>query len=265
VDEGGTMDGMGATVASWLTGVLGAALVGPVADVTPDDAGDPRVSSFEMPPTAPPIEPDPPAPPAPAPPPRGHPILILGVGPHIGPHAFGNEECRADERRCEKAGAFLGFGLSAEVRPRLWRLLHAHVRPWIVSNVAPGDRVYRGAAGIGVGLGAYGQRVFGRGEYIPLATFGDNAFEPPFFDGQVGRDTWGHHAGMVAVGFRHQFTRVRGGGFGLELWGGPMFGPRSVRTIAGQDPDRRTLITFMIGLNATFDVVKDKSARAGGS
>jgi hypothetical protein len=194
-----------------------------------------------------------------APPPRGNPPLIFAGGPMIGPHAFGTEDCRAELAQCERAGSFFGLGVSVELRARLYRILYAHVRPWFVGNVGPGDRIYRSAVGGGIGLGVYGQHVFGRGEYIPLGALGSNRFEPPFYDGQEGRDTWGHHAGMVTVGFRHNFKSVVGGRMGVELWGGPMFGPRSRRTISGQEPEERLLITFMLGVNLSFDVLTDKN------
>ena len=200
----------------------------------------------------------------PAPPPRGNPPLILAVGPMLGPHAFGTEECRSEEARCERAGTFFGLGLSLELRARLFRILYAHVRPWVVGNVGPGDRIYRGAAGAGVGLGVYGQHIFGRGEYIPLGVFGSNRFEPPFYEGQEGRDEWGNHAGMVTVGFRGNLKKVAGGRMGFELWVGPMFGPTSTRTISGQERERRTLITFMLGVNLSFDVVPDRNAKSRG-
>ena len=193
------------------------------------------------------------------PPPRGNPALILAAGPMIGPHAFGTEECRSQEARCERAGTFFGLGLNVELRARLYRILYAHVRPWVVGNVGPDDRIYRSAVGGGIGLGVYGQHVFGRGEYIALAALGSNRFQPPFYDSQEGRDTWGHHAGMLTVGFRHNFKSVVGGRMGIELWGGPMFGPKSRRTISGQESEDRLLITFMLGVNLSFDLVRDKN------
>jgi hypothetical protein len=120
-----------------------------------------------------------------------------------------------------------------------------------VANVAP-NKVHAGAWGVGAGFGAYGQHVFGRAEYLFIDAFGDDSFRPPFRTENVGRDRWGYHAGLLSVGFRLQVK----GRVGLELWGGPMFGPRSVRTISGEDPDTRTLITFMLGFNVSVDVVK---------
>ena len=182
---------------------------------------------------------------------RGHPRLVLAPGPMIGPHSIGNEECRPEEAKCETNGSFFGAGMQLEVRPRIYKLLYFHARPFILGNGAP-DKAYTGAWGVGAGLGVYGQHIFGRGEYLFFDAFGDNSFAPPFFNERVGRDTWGHHAGLLSVGFRLQVK----GRVGLELWGGPMFGPRSVRTIPGEDTERRTLITFMLGFNVSVDVVK---------
>ncbi|MCA9711591.1 MAG: hypothetical protein KDK70_37495 [Myxococcales bacterium] len=39
----------------------------------------------------------------------------------------------------------------------------------------------------------------------------------------------------------------------LELWGGPMFGPRSVRQIPSELPDERVLTTFMVGLGLAWN------------
>jgi hypothetical protein len=170
----------------------------------------------------------------------------------IGPHAIGNEECRLEERECETTGTFFGFGYQAELRPRVWKMLYAHARVFAVGNVSPNSRIYRGAWGMGAGFGAYGRHIFGRAEYLFIDPFGPNTFEPPFNTASVGADTWGHHAGLVSVGFRRQFHRR----LGVELWGGPMFGPRSVRTLPQTDPEKRTLITFMVGLSMSFDLVQ---------
>ena len=177
-----------------------------------------------------------------------HPPLVVAAGPVVGPNAIGNQDCRATEKRCETRGSFFGAGFGLELRPRLYRSLYAHARPWIVSNVAP-DKIYRGATGLSLGLGAYGQHAFIRGEYSLLVAFGDNKFTPPFFEGEVASDTWGHHAGMLAAGFR---KRVKGR-VGLELWGGPMFGPFSERRYPDGENETRRLITFMVGLGLFID------------
>jgi len=179
-----------------------------------------------------------------------NPRVAVAASAMIGPHAVGNQECRQNEARCETRGAFFGLGGTAEVRVRLASVFSLHARPWVVGNVAP-DKVFAGAVGGGIGLGAYGRHVFGRVEYIGLHAFGDGRFTPPFFEGDVARDVWGNHAGMVAVGFRkrvHERMRV-------ELWGGPVFGPGSRRYLPDETVDRRTLVTFMVGLGLAFDAL----------
>jgi hypothetical protein len=42
---------------------------------------------------------------------------------------------------------------------------------------------------------------------------------------------------------------------GAELWGGLMVGPRSTRTIPDDPIERRTLLTFLVGVNVTYDLV----------
>jgi hypothetical protein len=182
---------------------------------------------------------------------RGNPALVIAGGPMIGPHAIGNEDCRPEESECQVTGAFFGAGAQLEIRPQIYEILYLHARPFIVGNGAR-DKVYSGAWGVAGGLGVYGQHVFGRAEYVFIDAFGDNTFAPPFFTERVARDDFGYHAGALSVGFRLQVKdRV-----GVELWGGPMFGPTSVRRIPGEDPERRTLITFMLGFSVSVDVVK---------
>ena len=181
---------------------------------------------------------------------RENPRVAVAGALIAGPHAVGNQECRSEAARCETRGGFFGLGATAEVRVRLASVFSLHARPWVVGNVAP-DKVFAGAVGGGLGVGAYGRHVFGRVEYIALGTLGDGRFTPPFFDAEVARDRWGSHAGMVAVGFRKRVhERVT-----LELWGGPMFGPTSRRSFPDDTTDRRTLVTFMLGLGASFDVL----------
>jgi len=180
------------------------------------------------------------------------PRLVLAGGPFIGPHALGNEECRLDAMRCDKRGSFFGLGLQVELRARIYKPLYVHARGLIARNVSPNDRVYRGLGGGAAGLGAYGRRVFGRAEMLLVGAYGDNAFTPPFHATESGRDEWGNVAGLLAAGFRQPFAER----IGLELWGGVMFGPKSVRTIPSAEPDERTLTTFMVGLNFFADVVQ---------
>lgn len=184
---------------------------------------------------------------------RGNPAFVMAGGPMIGPHAIGNEECRPEEAQCQVRGAFFGAGVQLELRPRIYEILYFHARPFIVGNGAR-DKIYSGAWGAAGGFGVYGQHVFGRAEYVFIDAFGDNRFTPPFFTEKVASDDWGHHAGAVTLGFRLQLKdRV-----GMELWGGPMFGPHSTRRIPGEDPERRTLITFLVGINVSVDIVRDR-------
>lgn len=180
---------------------------------------------------------------------REYPRLVIAGGPVVGPHAFGNEECNAEQARCETKGSFLGLGGQLELRGRLWRPLYLHARGLVVGNVSPNDRIHRGAWATGVGVGLYGRHVFGRGEYLYLDAFGDNHFEPPFYDGEVATDEWGHHAGLLSVGFRQPLPH----GLAAELWGGMMVGPRSVRRVPQLEPDERVLSTFLVGLNLSWD------------
>jgi len=176
-------------------------------------------------------------------------IAIAGAA-MLGPHAVGNQECRPEAARCETRGGFFGVGTSVEVRLRLASVFSLHMRPWVVGNVAT-DKVFTGALGGGLGVGAYGRHIFGRAEYIALHAFGDGSFTPPFFEGDVAHDRWGKHAGMLSVGFRKAVTqRMR-----IELWGGPMLGPSSQRSFPDGTLDRRSLVTFMLGFGLAFDAL----------
>jgi len=190
-----------------------------------------------------------------APPPRRtYPRLVIAGGPLIGPHTFGNEECRSEERRCETHGTFFGFGLNVELRARVWKPLYVHARGIFVGNVSPRDPVHRGLYGGGLGFGAYGRRIFGRAEYLLVDTFGDDTFARPFGDDQVGRDQWRNHAGLISAGARLPLPRR----VAAELWGGLMIGPHSTRTIPDEPIDRSTMLTFLIGLNISYDLVPDR-------
>lgn len=179
-----------------------------------------------------------------------NPRITVAGSAIIGPHAIGNQDCRPENARCETRGGFFGAGTSLEVRLRLASVFSINVRPWVVGNAAK-DKVFAGAFGGGLGVGAYGRRVFARGEYIALHAFGDNRFTPPFFEDDVARDRWGNHAGMLTIGFRQAITkRVK-----VELWGGPMFGPSSRRSFPDGTVDRRSLVTFMLGLGLAFDAL----------
>lgn len=180
------------------------------------------------------------------------PRLVVAGGPFIGPHALGNEECRLEAMRCDKRGSFFGLGLQLELRARIYKPLYVHARGLIARNVSPNDRVFRGVGGGAAGLGAYGKRVFGRAEMLLLGAYGDNRFTPPFLATASGRDEWGNVAGLIAAGFRQPFAKR----LGIELWGGVMIGPKSVRTIPSAEPDERTLTTFMVGLNLFAELVQ---------
>jgi hypothetical protein len=180
-----------------------------------------------------------------------YPRLVIAGGPVIGPHSFGNEECRSEESRCETHGTFFGVGANLELRARLYKPLYAHARAIIVANASPRDPVYKGLWGAGIGVGAYARRIFGRAEYLFVDTFGDDQFARPFGTGEVGRDAWAHHAGLFSVGARLPFLRRMTG----ELWGGLMVGPRSTRTIPDEPVDRRTLLTFLVGINIAYDLI----------
>lgn len=171
----------------------------------------------------------------------------------IGPHAIGNQECRAEDRRCVTAGGFFGVGLQAEIRARIWKPLYAHARGVFAGNVAPkeNDPIYTGVGAFGIGMGVYGRRIFARAEYMLVDAFGKDTFTPPFHTSETGKDVWGHHAGLVSVGFRQPI----GQRLAIELWGGPMIGPKSVRTIPPVPPERRILPTFLLGINLAFDAL----------
>lgn len=182
-------------------------------------------------------------------PPRTYPRIVLAGGPVVGPHALGNEECNAELGRCETKGSFIGMGAQLEARARLWRMIYAHARGLVVGNVSPNDRIHRGLWGVGAGMGLHGRRAFARAEYLFLDTFGDNHFEPPFYEGEVASDEWGHHAGMLSVGFRQPLPRR----VYAELWGGLVVGPHSTRRVPDLEPDARVLTTFLVGLNVSWD------------
>jgi hypothetical protein len=167
----------------------------------------------------------------------------------VGPHAIGNEDCDPERGRCETKGSFLGLGGQLELRARVWRMIYAHARGLGVGNVSPNERIHRGLWGLGAGMGLQGRRAFGRAEYLYVSTFGDNHFEPPFYQGEVATDEWGHHAGMLSVGFRQPLPHR----LAAELWGGLVLGPRSVRRLPDTIPDERVLTTFLVGLNVSWD------------
>lgn len=182
------------------------------------------------------------------------PRLVLAVGPSVGPHAIGNQECRDSDQTCVTAGGFFGMGLSSEVRVSAYKALYAHARGLLVGNVSPQQRdpLYRGLWGLGVGVGAYGRRIFARAEYLFVDTFGKSTFTPPFHTAETGSDVWGHHAGLLSFGFRQPFGKR----WAAELWGGPMIGPRSRREVPPAPAQTRVLPTFLVGINLTYDALQ---------
>jgi hypothetical protein len=130
-------------------------------------------------------------------------------------------------------------------------MIYAHARGLTVGNVSPNDRIHRGLWGVGAGVGLQGRRAFGRAEYLYLDAFGDNHFEPPFYDGEVATDEWDHHAGLLSVGFRQPLPHR----LSAELWGGLVIGPRSVRRVPDVMPDERVLTTFLVGLDLSWDAL----------
>jgi hypothetical protein len=185
-----------------------------------------------------------------------YPRLVIAGGPVVGPHAFGSEECREQEMRCETTGTFFGVGANLELRAQIWRPLYLHVRGVIVANGAPRNRdpVYKGLGGGGIGIGAYAKHVFGRAEYLLVGAFGDSHFGRPFGDGEVGRDRWGHHAGLFSAGGRLPLPRRVTG----EIWGGLMVGPKSARQLPDEPVERRVLLTFLAGINIAYDLLPAK-------
>jgi hypothetical protein len=181
------------------------------------------------------------------------PKLVVAGGPVIGPHAIGNELCRASDQVCEKHGAFFGVGGQVEVRARLYQALAFHARGLVVANsmAADKDPIYDGMWGAGAGLGAYGRRIFGRIEYVFVDAWGKNTFKPPLHSEETGKDEWGHHAGLISAGARFPFRQR----LAMELWGGFMFGPKSVRTVPPNPPETRILPTFLFGLSFAVDVI----------
>jgi hypothetical protein len=139
----------------------------------------------------------------------------------------------------------------------VWKPLFVHARLLFVGNGSPPSRdpVYRGLWGFGVGFGAYARRAFVRGEYVFVDAFGDDRFALPFGERMVARDRWGHHAGLVSVGLRLPFKER----YGAELWGGFMAGPGSRREIPSEPVEKRVLLTFLLGVNITYDLVPHRA------
>jgi hypothetical protein len=124
----------------------------------------------------------------------------------------------------------------------------------LVGNATPKrrDPLYSGLGGAGIGIGAYGRRAFVRGEYLFVAPFGKERFTPPFHTEATASDRWGNHAGLFSFGFRQPFAER----WAVELWGGPMIGPKSVREVPPAPAQTRILPTFLVGINIGYDIVR---------
>ena len=179
-----------------------------------------------------------------------HPRLVLAGGPTIGPHRFGIETCQ-DDGRCDTAGSFVGIGGTVELRARAWRPLYAHARGLFVGNVITTKPPYSGLLGAGLGFGAYGRWAMARAEYLLVFPVGDGMFPRPFADEDGMTDTWGHHAGLVSAGVRYKpLQRIA-----FELWGGLMIGPKSTRAAELEETEESTLLSFLVGLTLSYDVL----------
>jgi len=182
--------------------------------------------------------------------PAKHPRLVLAGGPTIGPHRLGIETCK-DDGRCDTAGGFVGIGGTVELRARAWRPLYAHARGLFVGNVITTKPPYSGLLGAGLGFGAYGRWALARAEYLLVFPVGDGMFPRPFAGEDGFTDTWGHHAGLISAGVRYKpLTRIA-----FELWGGLMIGPKSTRTAELEETEEGTLLSFLVGLTLSYDVL----------
>lgn len=183
------------------------------------------------------------------------PRLTLSAGFILGPHAKGEAACQAVEggTECQHNGNFLGAGATIELRAQLYRPLFLHVRGLVVGNVRKRPQaVHSGLAGGGVGLGAYSRLAFIRAEYLLLPTLGPDSYVPPFYAKAAARDDYGLHAAMLSGGI-HKYVSPR---VALEGWAGLVVGPSSRRTtLDAQANERRVLISFMLNLGLSFDVL----------
>lgn len=186
------------------------------------------------------------------------PRLQLAAGLVLGPHAVGEADCQSGDGfdGCQHRGNFLGTGVTIELRAQLFRALYLHVRGVVVGNVRRRPyAVHSGLGGAGIGLGAYSRLAFIRGEYMLIPAFGPSTYVPPFYNKQVGRDDYGIHAGMISGGL-HKYVSPR---TAIEGWAGLVVGPTSHRqTVTEQGSERRVLVSFMINLGVSFDLVLAK-------
>ncbi len=188
--------------------------------------------------------------------PRRDPVLELAAGPLVGPHAMGNESCRTTPPECVSAGRFIGLGVDAELRVRLYRLLRLHGRGFIVANAAPDKRLYAGLYGAGLGLGVYGKLAMLRGEVLLELPFGSNQIEAPFTTQIAGSARWTKVAGMLSAGVRLPLHRR----VNAELWAGWVVGPRETRVLQDVE-ESRILQSFMVGLSVAVSLFEGRSRR----
>ena len=186
------------------------------------------------------------------------PRLTLSAGILFGPHAKGEAACQAVEggTECRHNGNFLGAGATIELRAQLYKPLYLHVRGLLVGNVRKRPyAVHSGLAGAGIGLGAYSRLAFIRAEYMLVPTLGSDHYVPPFYDKPAARDDYGLHAAMLSGGV-HKYVSPR---VALEGWIGLVVGPSSRRTTVNEQAnEKRVLITFLLSLGLTFDLLLAK-------
>ena len=183
------------------------------------------------------------------------PRLTLSAGFIFGPHAKGEADCQDVEGgyECQHKGNFLGAGATIELRAQLYKLLFMHVRGLMVSNLRkrPGA-VHSGLAGGGIGVGVYSRLAFIRAEYLLVPTLGSDHYVPPFFDKPDARDVYGLSAAMLSGGV-HKYVSPR---VAVEGWAGLVVGPSSRRTTVNEQANEsRVLVSFMLNLGLSFDVL----------
>lgn len=183
------------------------------------------------------------------------PRLTLSAGFIFGPHAKGEADCQEADGgyECRHNGNFLGAGATIELRAQLYKVLYLHVRGLLVSNLRKRPyAVHSGLAGGGIGIGAYSRLAFVRAEYLLIPTLGSDHYVPPFYDKPDARDDYGLHAAMISGGV-HKYVSPR---VAIEGWLGLVVGPSSRRTtVNSQADEKRVLVTFMLNLGLSFDVL----------
>ena len=191
---------------------------------------------------------------------RPRPRLQLALSPVLGPYSRGEQDCRPRGPifYCEDGGSFLGAGASLELRLKSFGPFYFHVRGLLVGNTHRRPwAAYDGLGGAGFGFGAYARLAFIRGEYLSIDTFGSPRYRPPFGERGGATDLYGHHAGMISGGVRLPFR----GRWNVEAWGGFVIGPRGVRTTPREvSVGDRTMVSFLLGLGISFDVIRGSTA-----